>query len=110
MCVPLRFENLSPLAPQREQYWLVPCGLTSTLTTPSAYAFSRALIDLAPQLVGLFAVHPPRLASLRSPDLAESLKHEHAAGIVGAHVGDGARNTVSSALIHPPRSVTRWGC
>ena len=35
-------EELSPLAPQREQYWLVPWGLTSTVQIPAAQAFSRA--------------------------------------------------------------------
>ena len=34
-------ENLSPLAPHREQYWLVPCGFTSTVTALyAAYALS----------------------------------------------------------------------
>ncbi len=61
----------------------------------------RILIDLAPQLVRLFTVHPPRLASLRSPDLAQSFKHQHATRILGAHGGYGAGNTMSSALIHP---------
>src|SRR5947209_1361350 len=58
-------------------------------------------IDFAPQLVRLFAVRPPRLACLRAPDLAQSLKQEHTTGIAGADVGDNAGNAVCCVLIHP---------
>src|SRR5437667_4746756 len=64
--------------------------------------FSRVLIDLAPQLVRLFAIHPLRLAARSSPDLAQSFKHQHAAGIVGTHVSDATRHPMGRVLIHPP--------
>src|SRR5258708_3212710 len=58
------------------------------------------LIDLAAQLVGLFAVRAPRLASSFGADLAQALKEQHAARIPGAHVGNAARNLVGGILVH----------
>jgi hypothetical protein len=40
---PARSENLSPFAPHREHRCDVCHGLTSTVTTPWAYTFSRVI-------------------------------------------------------------------
>jgi hypothetical protein len=60
-----------------------------------------ALIDLAPQLVGLFAVHAARFAAPFGPDRAESLKDQHSAGIPAADVGDAACDPMSGVVVHP---------
>src|SRR6266852_5228845 len=60
-----------------------------------------ALIDLAPELVGLFAVHAARFAAPFGPDLAEPLKDQYTARIPGADVGDAAGHPVSGVVVHP---------
>src|SRR5215472_8401249 len=59
------------------------------------------LIDLAAQLVGASAVHAPRLARLAGFELAQALKEQDAAGIPGAHRGDGARHLVGGIQVLP---------
>ncbi len=59
-------------------------------------------VDLAAQLIGLAAVHPPRFACACGLDLAQPLKEQHTAGILGADVGNAARDLVSSIFVHPP--------
>src|SRR5260370_23003399 len=58
------------------------------------------LVDLAAQLIGLLAVHAPRLAASFGLDLAQALKEQHAARISGAHVGNAAGDFVGGILIH----------
>jgi hypothetical protein len=60
------------------------------------------LIDLATQVIRLFAVHAPRLACPFGADLAQALKEQHAARIPGAHVGNAAGDFVGGILIHAP--------
>ncbi len=57
-------------------------------------------VDFAPQLVRLFAVHAPRLASPFGSDRAQALKQEHTPRIAGADVGDHAGDSVGCVLIH----------
>src|SRR5260370_13781584 len=58
------------------------------------------LVDLAAQLIGLLAVHAPRLAASFGLDLAQALKEQHAARISGAHVGNAAVAFVGGILLH----------
>jgi hypothetical protein len=61
---------------------------------------TRLLIDLAVQLVGLLAVHAPRLAAPFGADLAQALKKQDTARIPGAHAGNAAGDLVGGILIH----------
>src|SRR5260370_17119369 len=58
------------------------------------------LVDLAAQLIGLLAVHAPRLAASFGLDLAQALKERHGGGISGAHGGNAAGDFVGVILIH----------
>src|SRR5215469_4899153 len=62
----------------------------------------RVLVDLAAQLVGLAAVHAPRLAAPPTFDLAQPLKEQHTGWVCGAHRGDDARHLVGGILVHAP--------
>jgi hypothetical protein len=54
-------------------------------------------VDLAAQLIGLAAVHPPRFACAFGLDLPQPLKEQHTAGILGADVGNDARDGCRAA-------------
>jgi len=60
------------------------------------------LVDLAAQLIGLPAVHAPRLAAYFGLDFAQALKQQHAAGIPGAHPCNVAGDLAGGILIHAP--------
>ncbi len=58
------------------------------------------LIDLATQVIRLFAVHAPRLACPFGLDFAQALKEQHTAWIPGADVGNAAGDFVGGILVH----------
>ena len=59
-------------------------------------------VDLASELIGLATVHTPRLAPPFGLDLAQALKEQHTAWILGAHLGNAARHLVGGVFIHAP--------
>ena len=63
---------------------------------------ASVLIDLAAKLVGLTAVHPPRLASTLRLDLAQPLKQQDAPGIARTDLGNPAAYLMGSIFIHAP--------
>ena len=78
-----------------------PVGIDLIRTEPRSPGFlSRLLIDLAAQLVRLFAVHAPRCASPMGFDLAQALKEQHAAGILCAHIHNATCHLVRRIRVH----------
>jgi len=64
--------------------------------------FASVLPDLAAKLVGLTAVHAPRLRSPFGPDLAQPLKEQNAAWIARANLGNLTGDLVSGVLVGLP--------
>jgi hypothetical protein len=60
------------------------------------------LVDLASELIGLAAVHAPRLACPFGFDLAQAFKEQHTARIPATHLGNAVRDLVGSVFIHAP--------
>src|SRR5260221_4288149 len=58
------------------------------------------LVNYPAHLIGLLAVHAPGFARSLRPDLAQALKEQHAAGILGAHIRNAAGDFVGGILIH----------
>ncbi len=62
----------------------------------------RVLIDFAPQLVRLLAVHAPRLTAPFSWDFAQPFKEQHTAGILCTDSGNAVRHLMGGVFIHAP--------
>ena len=60
----------------------------------------RVLVDFASELVGLLAVHAPRLTPTPLLDLAQPLKEQDAAWVVRAHLGNAACDFLGCVLVH----------
>ena len=63
---------------------------------------TRILVDLAAQVIRLFAVHAPRFACPFRLDFAQALKEQHAAGVLRAHPCNAAGDLAGGILIHAP--------
>ncbi len=99
----LTTKEREPLAPGTTARTVLACPMRVGLRSHDAQCIrflAGTLSDLAAQQIGLFAVQASRLASRRSPDLAQALEHQHTPGIPGAHSGDGTRNPMGGVLVH----------
>ena len=62
---------------------------------------ARILIDLAAQLIGLFAVPAPRFARPFRSDLAQAFKEQDTVRILCTDSGNAARYPMSRVVVHP---------
>src|SRR5258708_2277048 len=60
----------------------------------------RVLVDFASELVGLLAVHAPRLTPTPLLDLAQPLKEQETAWVVRAHLSNDACDFLCCVLVH----------
>ena len=60
----------------------------------------RILVDFASELVGLLAVHAPRLTSTSLLDLAQPLKEQDTAWVFRAHSSNDAGDFIGCVLVH----------
>ena len=60
------------------------------------------LVDLAAQLIRLFAIHAPRFACPFRLDFAQALKEQHTAGVLRAHTCNAAGDLAGGIFIHAP--------